>query len=45
MNLPKDCTKPLDKDGFDWIALNVIVQGQKGMMLMKCEETDLIKLL
>ena len=23
MNLPKDGTKPLDKDGFDLIALNV----------------------
>ena len=26
MNLPKDGTKPLDKDGFDWIDLNVIFQ-------------------
>ena len=31
MNLSKDGTKPLDKDGFDWIALNVIFQGQKGI--------------
>ena len=79
MNLPKDGTKPLAKDEFDWITLNVIFQGQKDkkncpfalilthtvclfqgcvvnciyfvmysfpmMMLMKCEETDLIKLL
>ena len=29
MNLPKDGTKPLDKDEFDWITLNVIFQGQK----------------
>ena len=33
MNLPKDGTKPLDNDGFDWIALNVIFQGQKGINL------------
>ena len=33
MNLPKDGTKPLDKDGFDWFALNVIFQGQKGINL------------
>ena len=60
MNLPKDGTKPLDKDRFDWITLNVIFQGHKGinlsliyfvmysfprMILMKCEETDFIKLL
>ena len=29
MNLPKDGTKPLAKDEFDWITLNVIFQGQK----------------
>ena len=29
MNLPKDGTKPLDKDGFDLIALNGIFKVRK----------------
>ena len=29
MNLPKDGTNPLDKDGYDWIALNVIFKVRK----------------
>ena len=40
MNLPKDGIKPLDKDGFDWIALNVIFQGQKGINLSLCSHFD-----
>ena len=40
MNLPKDGTKPLDKDGFDWIALNVIFQDQKGINLSLCSHFD-----
>ena len=40
MNLPKDGTKPLDKDGFDWIALNVIFKGQKGINLSLCSHFD-----
>ena len=36
MNLPKDGTKPLDKDRFYWITLNVIFQGQKGINLSLC---------
>ena len=40
MNLPKDGTKLLDKDGFDWIALNVIFQGQKGINLSLCSHFD-----
>ena len=40
MNLPKDGTKPLDKDGFDWIALSVIFQGQKGINLSLCSHVD-----
>ena len=26
-NFSKDDTKPLDKDGFDWIALKLLFQG------------------
>ena len=33
MNLPKDGTNQLPKAGFDWIALKVIFQGQKGINL------------
>ena len=40
MNLPKDDTKPLDKDGFDCIALSVIFQGQKGINLSLCSHFD-----
>ena len=40
MNLPKGGTEPLDKDGFDWIALNVIFQGQKGIHLSLCSHFD-----
>ena len=40
MNLPKDGTKPLDNDGFDWIAINVIFQGQKGINVSLCSHFD-----
>ena len=33
MNLPKDGTNQLPKAGFDWITLNVIFQGRKGLNL------------
>ena len=33
MNLPEDGTNQLPKAGFDWIALKVIFQGQKGLNL------------
>ena len=33
MNLPKEGTNQLPKAGFDWIALKVIFQGQKGLNL------------
>ena len=33
MNLSNDGTKHLPKAGFDWFALKVIFQGQKGLNL------------
>ena len=30
MKLTKEGTNELSKDGFDWIALNVIIKGPKG---------------
>ena len=35
MNLPKHGTNQLPKAGFDWIALKVIFQGQKGLIYSK----------
>ena len=32
MELPNDGTNQLSKDGFDGIALNVIIQGRKGQI-------------
>ena len=35
MKLPKEGTNELSKDGFDWIALNVIFKGSKGLEKVK----------
>ena len=32
MELPNEDTKELSKDGFDGLALNVILQGRKGQI-------------
>ena len=41
MNLPKDGTNQLPKAGFDWIALNVIFQGRKGLNLPLFSNIDI----
>ena len=40
MNLPWDGTNQLPKAGFDWIALKVIFQGQKGLILPLLSNLD-----